>query len=93
MLTSKSFIMKKTTFALSLVISLFIAACGNSNDTTTNMPDSGYEPRTDTTNSSPVTTDSLPRGATAVDTITMGQTNTAGVPDSPKNKKDSARKK
>jgi hypothetical protein len=93
MLTCKSFIMKKTTVALSLVTSLLIAACGN-NNTTTNMPDSGYEPRTDTTNNAPVTTDSLPRGATAVDTITMGQTNTAGVPDSAHhNKKDSAGKK
>jgi hypothetical protein len=92
MLTSKSFIMKKITVALSFVISLVIAACGN-NNTTTNMPDSGYEPRTDTTNSAPVTTDSLPRGATGVDTISMGQTNTAGVPDSAHNKKDSAGKK
>jgi len=84
--------MKKSTVALSLVTSLVIAACGN-NNTTTNMPDSGYEPRTDTTNSAPVTTDALPRGATAVDTITMGQTNVAGVPDSAKSKKDSAGKK
>jgi hypothetical protein len=85
--------MKKITVALSIVISIVIAACGNNNDTTTNMPDSGYEPRTDTTNSAPITSDSLPRGAVGVDTITMGQTNTAGVPDSANNKKDSAGKK
>ena len=85
--------MKKATVALGFVISLFIAACGNNNDTSTNMPDSGYETRTDTTNTTPVTTDSLPRGAVGVDTITMGQTNTAGVPDSANNKKDSAEKK
>jgi len=79
---------------LGFVLSLFIAACGNNNnDTTTNMPDSGYEPRTDTTNSAPITTDSLPRGAVGVDSINNGHTNTAGVPDSANHKKDSSGKK
>jgi hypothetical protein len=87
--------MKKTTVALSLAVSLIITSCGNGNsgDTTTNMPDSGYEPRADTTNSTPVTTDSLPRGAVGVDSINMGHTNTVGVPDSSANKKDSSGKK
>jgi hypothetical protein len=94
MLTYKSFIMKKITVALSFVACLFIASCGN-NNTSTNMPDSGYEPRTEPTNSAPVTTDSLPRGAVGVDSINNGQTNTAGagVADSANNKKDSAGKK
>jgi len=87
--------MKKTTVALSIACSLFIAACGNSNtsDTTTDMPDSGYEPRTDTTAGTVVTTDSLPRGAVGVDSINMGHTNTVGVPDSANKKQDSAGKK
>jgi len=85
--------MKKITVALSLVACLLIASCKNNNDTTTNMPDSGYEPRTDTTTSAPVTTDALPRGAVGVDSINMGHTNTAGVPDSANNKQDSAGKK
>lgn len=87
--------MKKTTVAFSLIISLIIASCGNgsSNNTTTNMPDSGYQPRTDSTNSAPVTTDSLPRGAVGVDSINNGHTNTAGVPDSSNKKKDSSGKK
>jgi len=95
MLTSNPFIMKKTTVALSFVISLIIASCGNGNgnDTTTNMPDSGYEPRTDSINSTPVTTDALPSGAVGVDSINNGHTNTAGVPDSANNKTDSAGKK
>ncbi len=85
--------MKRTTVALSLFASILICSCGNSNtdDTTTDMPDSGYEQRSDTTAASVITSDSLPRGAVGVDTITMGRTNTAGVPDSA-NKKDSARK-
>jgi len=84
--------MKKVIIASGFVLSLFFAACGN-NNTSTNMPDSGYEPRTDTTNSAPVTTDSLPRGAVGVDSINNGHTNIAGVPDSANNKKDSAGKK
>ena len=87
--------MKKITIALTFVVSLIVASCGNGNgnNTTTNMPDSGYEPRTDTTNPNPVTTDALPPGAVGEDSINMGHTNTAGVPDSANNKKDSAGKK
>lgn len=83
--------MKKATVVLSLAACVFICSCKNNSDTTTNMPDSGYEPRTDTTNPNPVTTDALPRGAVGVDSINMGHTNTAGVPDSADdNKQDSA---
>ena len=87
--------MKKAVVALSFVVSLAIVSCGNSNtsDTTTNMPDSGYEPRTEATNPNPVTSDSLPAGAVAEDSINMGHTNVSGVPDSANNKKDSAGKK
>ena len=87
--------MKKITVAIAVVVSLTIASCGNGsgNDTTTNMPDSGYEPRTDTTNPNPVTTDALPAGAVGVDSINNGHTNVAGVPDSANDKKDSAAKK
>ena len=89
--------MKKITVTLSFIVSLLIASCGNgnSNDTTTNMPDSGYEPRTDTTNPNPVTTDALPPGAVRADSIYNGHTGVAGVPDTSNNsnKKDSAGKK
>ena len=85
--------MKKTIVALCLAASLFICACNGNNNTATNMPDSGYEPRTDTTNSNPVTTDALPPGAVRADSIYNGHTNTAGVPDSANNKKDSLGKK
>lgn len=84
--------MKKTTVILSLALSLFIGACGNSNtDTTTEMPDSGYKPRTDTVNSAPITTDSMPTGAVRADSIYNGQTGVSGVQDANNsNKKDSA---
>jgi hypothetical protein len=85
--------MKKTTVALSLAACFLIASCKNNSDTTTYMPDSGYEPRTDTTAGTVVTTDSLPRGAVGVDSINMGHTITAGVPDSANNKQDSAGQK
>lgn len=82
--------MKKITVALSLAISLIIASCGNNGDTSTNMPDSGYEPRTDTTNPDPVTTNTVPPGAVRSDSILNGQTGVTGVIDSADSKQDSA---
>lgn len=52
--------MKKITAVLSLAAGILICSCGNNADTSTDMPDSGYQPRTDTTNANPVTTDAVP---------------------------------
>ncbi len=86
--------MKKIIVALSFALSLFVTACGSNADTSTDMPDSGYQPRTDATNPNPVTTDALPGGAVGVDSINNGHTNTAGVFNSASNKKqDSVERK
>jgi hypothetical protein len=87
--------MKKISYALSLSAVLFLCACnGNSSgDTSTDMPDSGYELRTDTMNNSPITSDAPPRGAVGIDSIHMGQTHVAGATDSTSNQEDSTNKR
>ena len=84
--------MKKIMVVLSLSIGFILSSCGG-NNTATNMPDSGYQPRTDSAANTPATTSEAPSGGVAIDSVKNGQFNVSGVSDSAIKKHDSAGKK
>lgn len=78
-----------------LLLLVMAAACNDTNnDTSTDMPDGGYEERTsDSLGNVPGASTSVPDGAVAIDSVKNGRFNVSGVQDTSVGIKDSAANK
>ncbi len=77
--------MKTAVFVFFILCTMYIFSCKN-NNTTTQMPDSGYKARTDSVTASDTIKDLKDRGAVGLDSVSAGQAPVSGAT------KDSTRK-
>ena len=78
MWTKKFNIMKTAVFVFFILCTLYIFSCKN-NNTTTQMPDSGYKARTDSVTASDTIKDLKDRGAVGLDSVSAGQAPVSGA--------------
>lgn len=78
-MSAKKFnIMKTAVFVFFILCTLYIFSCKN-NNTTTQMPDSGYKARTDSVTGSDTIKDLKDRGAVGLDSVSGGQSPVSGA--------------